>query len=222
MTGPGGIADIYLEYVASTDSSEACMPCDVTFTLSIPTAVATGYYVAIGFKGDYAAYYNWTLTGDIPKYWGMQTDDSHNISELSGRIIVGYLDRTGKSCLRQIRADAYVGSLVDLPPDRLVQMAETTHSQGRTNLLFTTKVHLGKNVTDMYWQKGSFGKLRMMWATGPVGGDGSCVAPIGFHNGDRALASLNFPGYTWPVKCAAKGVTSAQATTMLSTDHVVV
>lgn len=121
-----------------------------------------------------------------------------------------------------MRADAYVGSVVDVHPDGLISSAQASSAQGRTNLVFTAKVHLGKNALDMNWQKGGFGNLRVMWATGPVDGDGSCAAPIGFHSGNRALASLNFPSYGVPVKCADEVTASPLAEAMLPTDHVLV
>eukprot|EP01047_Picozoa_sp_COSAG01_P066569 COSAG01_NODE_9215_length_2516_cov_1.788581_1_plen_435_part_00 len=189
--------NVRLEYLAE---KLPCMPCDVTFTLSIDTSPNS--YVSLGFKETYAAYFDWDKIGDYPDYWGMSTHDNggRNVTELGGRIIAGYAHKSPRTgCVREMVADEYVGSVKDTEPDGVIRDKSITLIDGRTELKFTAHLHAGRTASELSWQSLSgFGKQRIMWATGTVGGSGDCSAPLDYHAGARGMASLNFPGFGSP------------------------
>lgn len=188
------VNDVRLAYVAD---KLPCMPCDVTFSVSAP--LSNPSYIAIGFKENYAAYYDYDEhPRDIPNYWGMATSDD-NATELSGHIVAGYMSGTGESCVRHLRADAYVGSVVDVAADGLVRNVSVTTAEGRTTLTFTASIHAGKTRNEIAWYTDQlFGLQRVQWATGLVGDDGTCTAPLQYHFGARAAANFAFPGFGSP------------------------
>lgn len=199
------VINVKLEYVAS---KLPCMPCDVTFTVSADTT-SKSTYVALGFKEMYAAYYDFDEQPlDIPNYWGMATSDD-NATELAGRIIAGYTTATGKSCVREMRANAYVGSIIDVPSDGLVRNATASRLLGRTSVEFTASIHAGETAADIAWAGQIFGRQRVQWAIGPVAKNDDCSAPLEYHFGNRAASSLDFPGF---------GSTCGSSEVMLSTD----
>ncbi|KAL1527973.1 hypothetical protein AB1Y20_009344 [Prymnesium parvum] len=174
-----------------------CWPCNVTFTLSVQTARA-GDYVAIGFKEKYAAYYGPEKVRQLEDYWGMATSAA-NRTELAGRILAGYVSPTGVGgCLRQLQANAFVGSVVDVPSDGKVRMESVRRVGNATSITFSTTMHAGRNESEISWQSRVFGEQRVMWATGAVPGDGGCGQQLGYHSSTRSLASLNFPGFGRP------------------------
>merc|ERR1712125_45723 len=89
-------------------------------------------------------------------------------------------------------------------------MASATSAQGRTTLNFTASIHAGKTFKDLAWYVAqTLGLQRIQWATGLVGEDGSCTAPLQYHFGNRAAANLAFPGF---------GSQCTNTEAMLSTD----
>ena len=189
--------NVRLEYSAE---KLPCMPCDVTFALSIDTSPNS--YVSLGFKETYAAYFDWDKIGDYPNYWGMSTHDNggRNVTELGGRIIVGYAHKPPRTgCVREMVADEYVGSVKDAEPDGVIRDKSITSIDGRTELKFTAHLHAGRTASELSWQSLSgFGNQRIMWATGTVGGSGDCSAPLDYHAGARGMAFFNFPGFGSP------------------------
>ena len=203
---------VRLEYVAS---QLPCWPCDVTFTIA--SRVPAGNYIAIGFKEPLAAYYGPDRVGEVDQYWGMTTSAGPNRTELAGRILVGYSVGgvlAPKSCVRHMRANAYVGSLVDVPDDGKIRDARVSRNllTGRASLTFTATLHAGRDAAELAWQNRVFGEQRIMWATGTIepeangappsddrqgqraAADSCAAASLGYHAGNRGLSSLNFPG----------------------------
>jgi hypothetical protein len=73
------------------------------------------------------------------------------------------------------------------------------HMQARGRLKFTAHLHEGGTASELSWQSHSgFGKQRIMWAIGTMGGSGDCSAPLDYHARARGMASLNFPGFASP------------------------
>merc|ERR1712046_65720 len=92
-----------------------------------------GQYISVGFKEQYAAYYGWDRVRDIAEYWGMATSPSVNNTDLAGRILVAYgagnqssTGSRGSGCVRHMKADAYVGSIVDTLDDGVIRNASVT------------------------------------------------------------------------------------------------
>lgn len=194
-----------LEYVAS---QLPCMPCDVDFTFSVDAT--DGEWAAIGFKELNAAYVDWDLIPfDLGNYWGMATSNgslAHEYAQspLSGRILAGYQTPHGTACGRELIAPAYVGYLVEPEHDGFIQNLAVTVAGGRTSIAFRANFDAGATEQDLNWQIGKLGVQRVMWAVGPLGGDGSCDAAVGttfmYHNGARGLTPLNFPGMGTPCR----------------------
>lgn len=136
-----------LEYVAD---KMPCWPCNVTFTFAVPTP-ESDTYIALGFKEVYAAYYGFDKIQDVSHYWGMSTSHSANQTELSGRIVVGYVDGAGNGCARNMRAEAYVGSLVDAEEDTLIQNMGLATASGYTILSFSAVIHAAKTEEELAW-----------------------------------------------------------------------
>jgi hypothetical protein len=208
--------DIRLEYVVS---SLPCEPCDVTFTISADTQArgTQTRYIAVGFKGWRAAYFE--APPELPQYWGMASGGAeHNYSVLSGRIVLGYVG--GSSCVRQLIANKYIGSVIEADDDELIQNSKVQSVGGRTSVTFTASMHAGYTAWDLDWRKDSFiGNLRVMYAIGSIGGDGGCSAPLGYHASSRGLANLNFPGFRY--ECDARVHERATSSGMLDSDTLV-
>eukprot|EP00966_Prymnesium_polylepis_P219562 5079563-Prymnesium_polylepis.1 len=156
-----------------------------------------------------AAYYGRDRVGEVDQYWAMTTSTGPNRTELAGRIIVGYTMGSAlapRSCVRHMRATAYVGSLVDVPDDGMIRNARASSNllTGRTSLSFTATLHAGRDAAELAWQNRVFGEQRIMWAAGtvepeadgapPTDSDSCAAASLGYHAGNRGLSSLNFPG----------------------------
>lgn len=206
---------IKFEYVAA---KTPCMPCDVRFTVSMnmPAADAVSSYFAIGFKERYAAYYDWDRqVYDVSEYWGMSSGDA-NVADLTGRILVGYISSSGASCIRQMRANAYVGSVVDVEDDGMIRDATFSVVDGRAGIKFTASIHAGKDSKDLSWYSGSFGQQRVQWAIGPIPSEDGCSAPLNYHSGSRMQAALGFPGFGTP--CATMGSAATGDFNMLDSD----
>eukprot|EP00927_Polykrikos_kofoidii_P048723 TRINITY_DN4293_c0_g1_i7.p1 TRINITY_DN4293_c0_g1~~TRINITY_DN4293_c0_g1_i7.p1 ORF type:complete len:472 (+),score=44.59 TRINITY_DN4293_c0_g1_i7:203-1417(+) len=210
--------DVRLEYVAS---SLPCEPCNVTFTISADTQArnAQTRYLAVGFKGSAAAYFEAPLVSELPQYWGMASGEAeHNYSVLSGRIVLGYVG--GSSCVRQLIANKYIGSVIEADHDELIQNSKVQSVGGRTSVTFTASLHAGYTASDLDWRKYSFiGNLRVMYAIGSISGDGGCSAPLGYHSSSRGLANLNFPGLRY--ECDARVHERATSSGMLDSDTLV-
>lgn len=198
------VHDVQLRYEAS---ATPCWPCDVKFALSTPEAAMTGRYLAIGFKGMNAAYtqkddYK-VMSGGLgekPDYWGMSSDAvSRNQTDLAGRILLGYMNGEGSACVRHMEARAFVGAPVDVQDDGFVRNLAVERGAGRMTLTFTARIHAGNTTSDLDWQRGIFGRWRVMWATGEMGTGSDCDASPQFHGPTRALANLGFPG--WGQQC---------------------
>merc|ERR1711971_115662 len=166
--------DVQLRYEAR---ATPCWPCDVKFELSTPAASMTGRYLAIGFKGMNAAYTekdDYKIMsgglGEKPDYWGMSSDAvSRNQTDLAGRILLGYVSEEGFACARHMEARDFVGAPTDVPNDGFVRNLAMEHIRGRTTISFTASIHAGNTTSDLDWQRGVFGRWRVMWATGEMG-----------------------------------------------------
>lgn len=196
--------DVRLRYEATT---MPCWPCDVKFTISTTDSGMAGRYLAIGFKGFNAAYAekgDYKIMsgglGEKPDYWGMSTDAvSHNQTDLAGRILLGHVSDVGVGCVRHMQAREFVGAPIDVKDDGFVRDVVMERSRGRISLTFIAKIHAANMSSDLDWKRGSFGRWRVMWATGQVGGGSACDAQPQFHGPTRALANLGFPG--WGQSC---------------------
>lgn len=178
-----------------------CMPCNVSFALSMDTPQNSRVnYVAVGFKDNGVAYANSSLLPyNMSNYWGMSGD---NVGDLSGRIMVGYIGNGGTQCAREMRSDSYVGAPTDALEDSMFHHASVTAGNGQTRVEFTAPFHAGKDGKDINWLEGSFGRNRFMWAMGTVGGDGGCSDPIQYHDAVRGVCPLNFPLYAQACHCS--------------------
>jgi len=200
-----------------------CMPCDVTFALSMnaPPADAGINYVALGFKDLSASYRSWDLLPfNISNYWGMAGD---NFGDVSGRIVVGYMGSGDKQCVRQMSSVNYVGTPIDVPDDETIQAAKVMSANGQLTLEFTVPFHAGRDAEDIQWMKGSFGHNRLMWAMGAVGGDGGCTAEIEYHQEVRGVAPIDFPFYGSACLCDSPHTCVSpwpKPATMLNTDVI--
>jgi len=194
-----GLPRVRLEYQAE---KLPCWPCRVDFTVTMFTPPSSGNsYIAIGFKEEYAAYYGFDKMRELVNYWGMATSPA-NVTELGGRMLVAYNTGSGKGCVRHMTAqDAYVGSVVDVEDDGFLfdtgVTAASYKGQKYSQMNFSAIIHAAEDEAGLHWSNRVFGEQRMMWATGSLGGSDDCSAntTVGYHDGLRGLASLNFPGY---------------------------
>lgn len=209
--------NVRLEYVAS---SLPCEPCNVTFTISADTQASSAQtrYLAVGFKGSRAEYFEAPLVPELPQYWGMASGEAeHNYSALSGQIVLGYAGVS--SCVRQLIANRYIGSVIKSDQNELAQNSKVESVGGRTSVTFTASLHAGYTATDLDWRKRGFiGDLRVMYAIGTISGDGGCSAPVGYHASSRGLANLNFPGLRY--ECDAWVHERATSSGMLDNDYI--
>eukprot|EP00929_Paragymnodinium_shiwhaense_P073329 TRINITY_DN37336_c0_g1_i1.p1 TRINITY_DN37336_c0_g1~~TRINITY_DN37336_c0_g1_i1.p1 ORF type:complete len:501 (-),score=36.88 TRINITY_DN37336_c0_g1_i1:328-1665(-) len=175
-------------------SQVLCMPCKVTFEISVDTpATSTGTpYLAAALKGRNLAYQEGAA--EEPNYWGMAASGvTLNTTNLSSRIVLGYVGKS--SCLRQLEAPTFVGSVVDVPDDGLIQDAVVTRKGGRTTIEWTATVFAGSTDKDWDWRRptGIIANVQVMWAIGSVGDDAGCQAPVQYHGSLRSLANVGFP-----------------------------
>lgn len=184
--------DVRLEY---TVSELPCYPCRIDFEFSMLSA--PGAYVAVGFKEQAGAYFNWDQTqgANVPLYWGMQTGEQNWTTPLSGRILAGQ-----EGCpVRHMKATAFVGSLTDVPDDGFFTHLSVEKRGRRTVIKFTVpSFPLGKTRSEINWATGTLGGQRIMWATGSVAASthhNKCQDPLGYHGGKRSLAAIAFPSY---------------------------
>lgn len=193
--------DARLEYEAS---KLPCMPCDVAFSFSMDTSSSN--YIAMGFKQHTAAYMNASvLKRELPNYWGMATDV--NTTELSSRIFVAHVGANGQPCFRHFHAGAYVGVLNPAPDDGTIRNTAVSHISGRTQLTFTVSMHLGSTADEISWSGAGFGSQQFMWASGPLGSGSGREAQVFYHQGERALAPMNFLTYGQHVECQQPSAT---------------
>jgi len=199
---------VQLEYTAEVIP---CWPCRVSFQLLMSTP-QNGSYISIGFKERYAAYYGFDKIREYDDYWGMSTSDQ-NRTELGGRIVTGHFAPSGRACVRHMVADAYVGSVADVPDDgRIFNTSLSSFPNpvlgSLTMLSFTAKLYAGKTEDDLKYQNRMFGEQRIMWARGAMGtaieGADECSVGLNYHDGHRGLASLNFPGNGQPCQTSSR------------------
>ena len=71
------------------------------------------------------------------------------------------------------------------------------YTDGRISISFTTPPYpFGKSHKDVRWRTGALAAQRVMWATGATWAADDCGKnnTFGYHDGNRGLASLAFPG----------------------------
>jgi len=144
-----------------------------------------------------------------------------NETGLSGRILAAYTAEGNSTCVREMRAGAYVGSVIDTPNDGVVQNATVEQRGGRTTLRFTASVYAGTDKADLSWRGfgGRMGRLEVMWAIGKIGNDRGCNAPLQYHAFARGLAGFGFPGSRFECPPSWTGADRPnQRNIMLSTD----
>merc|ERR1712217_160208 len=155
---------------------------------------------------------------------GSSTELGLKEDTLTGRIVLAYSDTSSAGCIRQLKADAYVGSVVDVPSDGVIRNSTIRTDSGRTIVTFTVSMHAGTSEKELSWHgliKKGWGELEVMWAIGQVGGDGACDAPIQFHSLARGLTALGFPAGRF--ECDSDdSETLDNLDSMLSTDLIVV
>lgn len=217
--------DVRLQYVAS---KLPCMPCDVHFTVSAatPRTSSSIKYFAMGFKGLYGAYQESAV--DSPDYFGMSSVGlGAKVSPLTGRIVLGYNGTAQIGCVRQLKADAYAGSVVEVLDDGVIRNTKVRSDNGRTSITFIVSMHAGRDEKELSWhglqRRRGWGEFEFMWAIGTIGGNGTCGAPIEFHSTTRGLAALGFPAgrFECNTESFEKNGPSEQYT-MLGTDFFVI
>jgi len=169
---------------------------------SVSAAIEEDQYVAVGFKGMAYRYYEVFLKmhPERPNYFGMSVD-ALDEDMTSSVIVLGYA-QTGTGCVREMKANSYVGSVVDVTgnPHLFHQSVERTN--GRTIISFTIEQHVG-NTTDQIakffgteWRSElNLDSARLMWAIGKVSMAGgamqdSCQAHVQYHNAFRGVSPL--------------------------------
>lgn len=175
--------DVRLQYAIPEKS---CWPCNVSYSVS--AAIAEDEYVAVGFKGmSYRTVE--VMNVSRPAYFGMTTDKV-DAERTSRAIVLGYAGSSG-SCVREMKAEKYVGTPSDVQgnPNLIDESVERVN--GRTVIRFTIEQHVGRNdseISDFFY--GEFISARTMWAIGAVDGSG-CGAEPQFHRA-RGLSPLSW------------------------------
>lgn len=206
------VHDAQLEY---TVPHVPCMPCNVSFTFSVLTDEDD--YVALGFRGSVYSYSDWNdqtakanrTDGGYPDYLGMATSPNwesiYGPQPINGRIALGYVNK-GKGYLREMEATHYVGPPSDIQDEEsLLKDTSVEYADGRTVIHFTAEMFAGQTGEDINWNPSApfsttMARLRIMWATGSIHGDG-IAASVGFHDSARAISPIGFPGYNEPRHC---------------------
>jgi rubredoxin len=153
--------DVRLEY---TVPSAPCWPCNVSYSVS--AAIEEDQYVAVGFKG--MAYRDpGSLEHERPGYFGMATDEIDDAR--TGRaIVLGYARPEG-SCVREMKAENYVGTPVDVDGNPSLHDASVERVNGRTVVSFVVEQHVGQKAGDVTaFFSGEQVSARVMWAIGGV------------------------------------------------------
>jgi hypothetical protein len=131
--------DIRLQYAIPEKS---CWPCNVSYSVS--AAIAEDEYVAVGFKGMGYRRRLPTVPWNVsrPNYFGMSTDEFDG--ERTGRaIVLGYAGSSG-SCVREMKAENYVGTPSDVEGNPHLFDESVERVNGKTVIRFTVEQKVGK------------------------------------------------------------------------------
>lgn len=165
-----------------------CWPCKVTYAVS--AGIQEDEYVAIGFKGmAYRA--ELLFGGQRPCYFGMCADEVDE-ARTTGIIALGHASSSGPSCLREMKATAYIGTPVDVPGNPHLQSTKVERVNGRTFFEFTIEQHAGRNALEInsFFNMDQF-SMRVMWAIGKMGNVANCTAEPQFHS-KRGVSPLGW------------------------------
>jgi len=174
--------DIRLQHKQSMTS---CWPCNVSYSVS--AAIPEDKYIAVGFKGlAYRA-----LPGEErPNYFGMSTDDIDE-QHTTSVIVLGYASTTG-GCVREMKAEHYVGAPVDVRGNPHLSDTSVERRNGRTVVRFTIEQHAGRNALaiNTFFNREQV-SMRVMWAIGGMTGNGDCEEDIQMHS-QRGVSPLGW------------------------------
>jgi len=179
---PVNVPDIRLQYKQPLQS---CWPCDVQYSVS--AAISENQYIALGFKGmGYAI--DLYDTAIRPNYFGMATDALER-NRTGTAIAVGH-----GQCVREMRSDNYVGSVVDVTDDQQLSRTSIEQRNGRTIVRFTVSQHVGRNLPEItdFFGNPQQNSARVMWAIGNVSDTSQCNATLSYHQHMRGVAPLNW------------------------------
>jgi hypothetical protein len=117
----------------------SCWPCTVSYSIS--AAIPDDQYLSIGFKGMGYRAYN-THETPRPNYFGMSTD-AIDEQRTTSVIVLGYVSNSGLGCVREMKAEHYVGTPTDVKGNPHLSDASVERKNGRTIIRFTVEQHAG-------------------------------------------------------------------------------
>lgn len=128
------------------------------------------------FKETPATYADWAgMPDDVGNYWGMAMATNRS-TVFGGRI----LSTTG-TCVRHLKATAFVGEVEDVAPDGFFRDLRAQRSNGYTSISFNAPSrNWGETAANFTWGTYAtlFGMQRVMWARGTAGtGSADCSKP---------------------------------------------
>jgi hypothetical protein len=182
LIDPVNVPDVRLQYKKPLLS---CWPCDVEYSVS--ANITDSQYIALGFKGiGYAI--NLNDKAIRPSYFGMASDALEE-NRTGSAIALGYGE-----CLREMRSQAYVGSVVDVTEDHKLKETSIERRNGRTILRFSVSQHVGRNPLEIldFFGDPSQMSARVMWAIGNVADASQCNSTLSYHEHLRGVAPLNW------------------------------
>jgi len=201
--------DIRFQY---TTPKAPCWPCSVSYSVS--AAIEEDQYIAVGFKGmAYRYYEDVEVTHPVrPNYFGMSTDDLDE--ERTSRVIVLGYAQAGSGCVREMKAEDYVGAVTDVAGNPHLYDESAERTNGRTVVRFTVEQHVGNTTAQIETFFGTAIKAelvlqsaRVMYAIGEVGtaiGEDACKMQVQYHNAYRGVSPLSW--FSQNPKCKAENM----------------
>lgn len=187
--------DVQLKYIVP--GGLRCWPCNVSYSVS--AAIAEDEYIALGFKG--MGYRALSHHKDLlrPNYFGMSADEVDD-ERTTRAIVLGYAGGSAGSCVREMKAEGYVGDVSDVPGNPDLTDALVQRLNGRTIISFTIEQHVGKTSLAIHnFFNTEQISARTMWAIGGLKGV-DCEAEPQFHRA-RGLSPLSWFNANLKHKC---------------------
>jgi len=118
----------------------------------------------------------------------MSTDEVDR-ERTTGAIVLGYAGGSAGSCVREMKAENYVGQPSDVPGNPHLIDALVQRLNGRTIISFTIEQHVGRTKSEIstFFNMEQM-SARTMWAIGGLKGV-DCEAEVQFHRA-RGLSPL--------------------------------
>jgi len=131
-----------------------------------------------------------TKTVERPSYFGMSTDEVDE-QRTTSVIVLGYVSSAG-SCVREMKAESYVGTPTDVKGNPHLIDASVERKNGRTVIRFTIEQHAGRDALaiNTFFNQEQI-SMRVMWAIGSFSADGGCEANIQMHS-KRGVSPLGW------------------------------